>query len=72
LQKKGAAFGGQIPGIAELLAAQHLLHLDGPTSKMLFWTLLLLLVFAGIPFGIAALGRRRRGGGPDPTAEVGP
>jgi phosphate transport system substrate-binding protein len=72
LQKKGAASGGQIPGIAEVLAAQRLLHLDGPTSKILFWTLLLVLVFAVIPFGIAALGKRRRRGGPNPTPEVGP
>ena len=76
LTEKSAASGGQIPGVAELLAAQRLLHLSGPTAEMLFWTLLLLVVFVAIPLGIAWLGGQRRKRGrrieDDPLAKVAP
>ncbi|MHB8439343.1 MAG: substrate-binding domain-containing protein [Acidimicrobiales bacterium] len=50
----------QIPGVALAAAVVRLLGLSGPTARIVSWTLLLLVIFAGVPGAIAAAGRRRR------------
>jgi phosphate transport system substrate-binding protein len=56
LKTQGAS---QVPGVAELDAAQRMLHLSGPTSKILFWLFVFALAFVGIPLAVAASRRRR-------------